>query len=409
MKILFVNQKCGYFGGVEQNVADTAEGLRLRGHQCFLVYGERTNRNTFEYQQLFTETFYCKELMQNASQSNGERTRNQAPLSFKEILQSISPDVVYFHKVPDMGEFVDSLHNVKTVRMIHDHDLCCPRRHKYFAKSEKVCTQPVSWRCFLDGAFLERAPKSLLGVKFVNINKKINEMRRNYQFDTLLVGSRFMRDELLMNGFPSDRVFTLPPVVKAPVEKPMPVPKEKQILYVGQLIRGKGVDLMLKALKKIRCDFTASLVGTGNAVVELEKLSRELGLGNRVKFRGWVNNSQLNMFYDAAKVVVVPSRWPEPFGMIGLEAMRHGRPVVGFAVGGIPDWLEQNSTGVLVPEQDTDAMATAIERILINDELATKYGYNAYQRYRSVYGFEDYLIQLESCLQVGKEALCPVI
>jgi glycosyltransferase involved in cell wall biosynthesis len=105
-------------------------------------------------------------------------------------------------------------------------------------------------------------------------------------------------------------------------------------------------------------------------------------------------------------VVVVPSRWPEPFGMIGLEAMRHGRPVVAFGVGGISDWLHHNHTGILVPEQDIEAMAQGIEQILLRDEFATRLGSNAYDRFVNHYAFDDYISRLESFLGVEKEALC---
>ena len=59
MKILFVNEKCGYFGGVEQNIADTAEGLRKRGHASYLAYGETSERDLEPYKALFKKTFLC--------------------------------------------------------------------------------------------------------------------------------------------------------------------------------------------------------------------------------------------------------------------------------------------------------------------------------------------------------------
>ena len=62
MKVLFVNEKCGYFGGVELNVAQVAEALRARGHQCFLAYGSETDRDAGGYAGLFDGSFGCVEL-----------------------------------------------------------------------------------------------------------------------------------------------------------------------------------------------------------------------------------------------------------------------------------------------------------------------------------------------------------
>jgi len=63
-------------------------------------------------------------------------------------------------------------------------------------------------------------------------------------------------------------------------------------------------------------------------------------------------------------VVVVPSRWPEPFGVVGIEAMAHGRPVVAFGVGGIPDWLADGVGGFIVPPADVATMADRIAAVL---------------------------------------------
>ena len=223
-------------------------------------------------------------------------------------------------------------------------------------------------------------------------------MKRNFQLDALLVGSRFMREELLQNGFPGEKVHILPPVIRMENKSPSPVPDNPHILYVGQLIRGKGVDLLLQALNRLSCDFTADIVGTGNAEAKLKGLCSELDLDQKVNFRGWVRNDDLGRFYAKARVVAVPSRWPEPFGMIGLEAMHHGRPVVAFDVGGIPDWLDHLTTGILVREQDVEAFGNALERILRDGDFAAKLGCNGIDRVRKHYAFEDYLRKLEAHL-----------
>jgi len=123
-----------------------------------------------------------------------------------------------------------------------------------------------------------------------------------------------------------------------------------------------------------------------------------LGLERKVKFLDWVDHEKIGEHYATSTVVAVPSRWPEPFGMVGLEAMQHGRPVVAFDVGGISDWLEHEETGLLVPEQDVAGFARALERILTKDEFAVRLGENAYERVRERFSFERYLDQLEKHL-----------
>jgi len=158
------------------------------------------------------------------------------------------------------------------------------------------------------------------------------------------------------------------------------------------------VDLLLRALSHVGCDYELTVAGTGNARTRLDRLARQLGISDKVRFAGWVSPQDIGQHYAAAKVVVVPSRWPEPFGMIGLEAMHHGRPVVAFKVGGIPDWLEHGITGLLVPEQDVRAFAAALEQLLGDSQLCTKLGRQAQQRVRTRFDFEQYLDRLEGFL-----------
>ena len=366
------------------------KGLNSRGHNCFLAYGEISGRDLEQYKALFEETFPCGEI-QTIPEGSAQ--------SLEAILSRVHPHVIYFHKIPGLKSCMRLFPGNRTVRMVHDHDLCCPRRHKYFMMNGRVCHHKLDWRCWLDGAFIGRDTASGSGFAFVSIGDKLKEMRLNYHLDALLVGSRFMREELLQNRFPEEKVHVLPPVIRMENRPPSPVPEEPHILYVGQLIRGKGVDLLLRALKGLTCDFRATIVGTGNAESKLKALSNELGLDSRVEFSGWVRNKDLGHFYSKAKVVVVPSRWPEPFGMIGLEAMHHGRPVVAFGVGGIPDWLEHMETGILVAEQDVGAFGKALHEILGESRFAERLGQNGYRRVREHYSFEGYLDSLEGYLK----------
>ena len=385
MKILFVNEWLGWFGGVEQNIADTVTGLRERGHHCVLAWGKRSAKQPDAYAVLFDQSLACSDF----EGADGE--------SLQRIAERTAADVVYMHKMPHLP----ALPPGRVVRMVHDHDLCCPRRHKYFAHNTHVCHHPAGWRCWLDLAFVERDRGSALGIRFKDLFAHRREMQRNTHLDRLLVGSRFMQEELLMNGFPADRVAILPPVVRMQPAEQVPIAEDPHILFVGQLIRGKGVDLLLEALARLDCPFEATIAGDGNARAGLEEQARTLGLADKVRFLGWVPADQIGIVYTRARLLAVPARWPEPFGMIGLEAMRHGRPIVAFAVGGIPDWLQDGENGILVPERDVEAFAAALKRLLMDRELAVRMGRRGLDIVNSRYGFDHYLEQLETHLGGG--------
>jgi len=377
VKILFVNQKCGFFGGVEQNVADTAVGLRAAGHRCVLAYGETTDIRSDDYAGIFDAHVACHEL--------GEITDAD---SLREIVTREDPNIIYLHKVPDIRRLLPILHGRHTVMMVHDHDLCCPRRHKYSVWTGRVCHQPMGVACYLDAANIARGPH---GVQWVSLREKAEVMRAHRVLDLLLVGSTFMRDELLCNGFAASQVRILAPQVQRHARAVSPVPHQGGILYVGQLIRGKGVDLLLEAFARHVPEGQLRIVGAGNAATRLHTQARNLGLQDRVQFLGWVNHDELDVLYQSAQVVVVPSRWPEPFGMVGLEAMSHARPIVAFAVGGITDWLHDGENGIAVPEQDIAAFGNAIQRLLRDNTLSCRLGEQGYQRFRAEYTFTNYI------------------
>jgi glycosyltransferase involved in cell wall biosynthesis len=383
VKILFANEYLGYFGGVEQNVAFVADALRRRGHECWLVHRAVTDKAPEAYRQLFAGTFSSPDL----GAQQGEK--------LALLVDSLKPDVIYLHRVPTIAPFVDL--ECRRVRMIHDHDLCCPRRHKYYLWNSRVCHQPAGWRCWFDLAFLER-DDSKIGFRYLSIPQRIEEMRRHNGLDRLLVASRFMQDELLVNGFSPSKVGILAPVVPLTPATPSPVPAEPRVLYVGQLIRGKGVDLLLRALAALERPYSCDIVGAGNMQDKLVRLAADLGLTDKVRFHGWVDHAFLEELYQRCRLVAVPSRWAEPFGMIGLEAMAHGRPVAGFAAGGIPDWLFDGQNGLLVGELDVPGMTQALRRLLSEHELCQQLGGQGWKIAHSQFSFDSYVERLEEVL-----------
>jgi glycosyltransferase involved in cell wall biosynthesis len=387
MRILFANNIRGYFGGVEQVIYDTARGLRERGHVSLLAH--RSNeRNVDAFSESFEACFQCSEFAPGGVDG----------MPFSSIVEAAKPDVIYFHKVTQLPPFDSFLGKIRSVRMVHDHDLYCPTSYKYFRTGKKICHYRAGWRCWLDAAFLAKNPNSVTKLSFVNISAKIAEMRRSHNLDAILAVSSFIQDGLVMNGFPKEKVHIVHPILPLSDPPYTPVPKAPRILFVGQLIRGKGLDLLFNVLTRLKCDYLLTVIGTGNSRDKLHAMCRDMGLNDRVEFLDWVDHAEIGSYYENARVVVAPSRWPEPFTLIGQEAMRRGRPVVAFDVGGNGNWLEHDLTGLLAPEQDFDAFAAALESVLTDDERAERLGKQAYARVRERFSFQKYLDEIEARL-----------
>jgi 1,4-alpha-glucan branching enzyme len=145
------------------------------------------------------------------------------------------------------------------------------------------------------------------------------------------------------------------------------------VLFVGRLIDAKGVHVLLDALAALP-GVTAVVAGDGPARGALESRANELGLSGRVRFTGWITPERRASLFAGSKLFTLPSLWDEPFGIVGVEALGAGLPVVASDAGGVSSWLDDGVTGTLVPRGDAPALASAIDDLLRDDELRVRYG-----------------------------------
>lgn len=371
LRVLHIHERAGFYGGVEQILHDTAQGLMARGWPQGLLHTDTQPQADY--------------LAAFAQSGTGD-----------DLIASFAPDLLFLHKVEDPARVADLAHRYPTVRMVHDHDLVCLRRHKYFPLTGRICDRPAGSACYLNLCCVQRAARgSILPIALQGLSGVKAAIRAHREVRRLMVGSRWMERELVMNGLNPERVAIVPPIPAALADaKPVTPSPEPEILFVGQVIRGKGVDLLLRALTQVPGDWHATLVGTGNHLETCRALAGELNIAGRVTFAGWIPHQALEPYYARAAVCVVPSRWPEPFGMVGVEAMARGRPVVAFAVGGIPDWLADGVGGVLAPEADTAALGAAIGSLLGDRERAVAMGNAGLERVRAEFQPANYLDRL---------------
>ena len=149
-----------------------------------------------------------------------------------------------------------------------------------------------------------------------------------------------------------------------PTLDPIPgVPESpRRIVFAGRLVASKGAATLLQAARRL--DAEVSICGDGVELPRLQRLASRLGMSERVELRGWLSAGELAREFAAAALVAVPSLWPEPFGLVGIEGFAAGKPAVGSATGGIPEWLEDGVSGLTVPAGDPEALAGALGALL---------------------------------------------
>lgn len=169
-------------------------------------------------------------------------------------------------------------------------------------------------------------------------------------------------------------------------------PEQRMLLYVGRIEPLKGVDTLIQAIARLRQDglleryphYLAIIGGDPDVSPEemtaemtrLQHLCKRLGIGEEVLFLGKRSQDTLPYYYSAAEVVVVPSHY-ESFGMVALEAMACGTPVVASQVGGLAFLVQDGVTGFVVPDGEPDALCSSLVRLVKNPELRAQMGWNA--------------------------------
>ena len=394
MRILFVHERFGALGGAEANAFITARELKSKGHEVGLLHGHGTGKSEDAWSSVFQSRYAL-----SGSENSGQ--------AVESALREFEPEVVYVHKMADI-RVIETLvnSNLPLVRMVHDHDIYCMRSYKYFYFTRKVCTRSASLYCVYPcAAFMMKNHGGGFPLKYVSYFEKKKEIELNQRFDRMISVSNFMRNELLKNGFSPERVEIHPPI--PPPGDPnlrSSFNDRNLIIYAGQIIRGKGVDVLLKSLKLLKVPFECIILGDGSHKAFCEKLCRKLGLADRVTFKGFVPQEELKNYYRECSVVAVSSLWPEPIATIGLEVMRYALPVVAFDAGGINDWLTNDYNGYLVRWNDKKAFAAGLEKLLRDKTLARKMGENGLEMVSRKFDFHSYINGLENLFaNVAKE------
>jgi glycosyltransferase involved in cell wall biosynthesis len=149
--------------------------------------------------------------------------------------------------------------------------------------------------------------------------------------------------------------------------------RRRRVVYAGRLVRPKGIDVLIRAAAQL-AETEVVICGDGRLAQTMRRLARRLGVEHRVRFAGWLAPEQLARELAEASIVAIPSRWPEPFGLVGIEAHAAGRPVVASATGGVEDWLDDGLSGVCVPAGDAGALARALSELLADPRRQAEMG-----------------------------------
>ena len=399
MKILHVNDNYCHLGGTEKYLLDTCCALEEAGHQIVIISSSgRGHIRVQGRKEYFVKSSY------------GLRSGLRIWGIYKEIVERERPDIIHLHNTHYFVSplIIKRLWRLKpTIKFVHDARFFCPSfGRKVIPSSNEICPYPVGRHCFNRmGCY----PFHFNGSNVLeNLHKFVlvfYELRISRMLDRIVVGSQYMHDELVRNKFAVDRIKKIPcytdknkgcDIGKCNEEKGL-------ILCIGRFEGGKALPLFIEALNYLKDQqWHAEIIGDGGFIKEAKERAKSLGFEKRIKFVGRLSSDEIDRSYNRCSMIVMPSITPESFGIVGIEAMAFGKPVIAFDSCGVREWLADGETGFLVKRREIKGLAGRISQLLEDEGLAMKMGQKGKERVEKRYRKEMHLKQL---LTIYEEAI----
>jgi len=400
VRILIATSCRNLIGGVEKYLQSVIPSLLERGHSVGLLYEHifDPDKDTIDPPAAGLPS-WC----------TGETGRETSLLS----LAKWNPDVVYSHGLDDPELETALLERYSTMFYAHTYwGTCVSGRKSHLFPRPQPCARRLGASCLL-----LYYPRRCGGLHPGTMWRMFQEQsRRNSNlgaYQAVLVASQHMYQELERHGVTKDRLHLvpLPPPDVAPTLPPPARNMQGRILFLGRLMDIKGVHYLLESLpgasQKLGRPLTVTIAGDGPDRGKLQKLAAQLGVA--AEFPGWVSPEQKLNLLRQSDLLAIPSLWPEPFGLVGIEAGSFGVPAVGYSVGGIPDWLIPGRSGELAPGQPptVHGLADAIVRALADTGHYRKLCMGAWEVARS-FSLERHLDNLETILAPESPSRAPL-
>jgi glycosyltransferase involved in cell wall biosynthesis len=409
MNILQVNSQLSKGGGPQNYMQQVTDLLRTNGHQVsFFGIRDEQNQNS-------PDAIYYVQPMDLLDVAKSPSTRERlsglsralwsrdADQKIRALLTSRNFDLVHIHNIryelsPSILPRVKQK-GLPVVQTLHDYSLICPRGCFYsevLGPCEKCRVYryhkaPLS-RC-IKGSLI----RSLYAAIELSIHRCIKVFDRN--IDLFIAPSKFLRDKFIRYGIPEEKIYFLPNSVTL---KPY-TPQEDwgYCIYVGALRRLKGVYTLLAAAKKMP-SITFMIVGDGEEYDGLKQEIADKKLSN-VKLKGHLSGQALYDIVGKARMLILPSEWYENCPMVILEAYALKKPVIGARIGGIPELVENNVTGLLFEPFKVEDLVKKIESIYYMPDIVQAMGEAGRKRMEQDFNTTRHYEGLMEAYSIAKE------
>jgi glycosyltransferase involved in cell wall biosynthesis len=388
VRVLIATHHLNIVGGVETYLRDLLPALRERGHAVAQLASVGAGTEGTPIAPPDVPTWGL------AGSDRGSVFR---------AVEAWAPEVVFSHGMASPADEGAVLDRFPTVLFAHGHQATCvsgSRTHAF--PTLRPCDKK-----FGPGCLVHYFPRRCGGLNPVTMLRLYRRASRRSaalsRYAAVVVASRYMADEYRAHGVPDDRLCLAPLFPTGQVPSPVlpDHPPTDRVLFVGRLYPDKGAGLVVEAVAgaadRLGRPLTLVVAGEGPERAGME--ARAARRNVRAEFHGWVGPDRRVDLMRGADLLAVPSLCPETFGLVGVEAGCVGLPAVGFAVGGIPDWLVPGVSGELAPGDPPTGpgLAEAIARALADPAHLRRLSVGAWERAHT-FSREAHVARVEAVL-----------
>lgn len=301
--------------------------------------------------------------------------------AFKKTIKQLKPNIIHLHEVRKgtASIVLAARHSgVPTVQTLHDIHLACMSEFGLNKKTGKVCLKGSLVHCIKNKC----APYSMI-LKY-GLLWKITQWIDKHYIQVLLCPSKFLLKTLAKLGY---RNLHYLPNLSSLENKNSRITKKNQILYVGRLVEIKGIIFLIKAFEMVAIkhpNLKLLLIGSGPEKENLQIYIKEHNIKN-ITFTDTIAHEKLKLHYQQSSISILPSIGFENMPMNVLESFSCGTPVVASNIGGIPEMVKDNITGMLFKPGNYIDLSSKILYLLSNPSLLKKMSINCLNTIKSTY------------------------
>lgn len=396
MRILQVNKFFYRRGGAETHFFNLSKLLVEHGHEVIHFSMEHPLNEPSPYSQYFVSEFDFRKLGLFGAWRAAKRViySREAARKLEKLIKDTKPKVAHLHNIyehlsPSILEVLKK-HKIPVVMTLHDYKLICPNYQLYTqgAICER-CKRHKYYNAILHRCIFNKVIPSIGSAVELSLHKFWQIYEKNV--DVFVSPSWFLKNKLSDWG-EDINVEVLPNFVQAKETK---TTLGDYLLYFGRLSKEKGLLTLLQAMKQLP-EVKLKIVGDGLQKAELSRLMYRY---KNVELMGYKSARELAPILANCRAVVVPSEWYENYPMSLVEAQTLGKPAIATEIGGLPELVKNNFSGLLYQPGDVNDLAHRIKLLWSDDALVKRLGANAKKQAKETNNPEAYYQNILSIYQ----------